>query len=117
MALNREVSCPDYAAKQNPGEEGVQLGVPAVPKASRYHLVTSHAPSPRGMYFDSEGWLEAVQEELPDKETKIVVGCAGGVRSKAAAQVLEAAGYVNVQELDDGFNGWVASGLPVAALK
>ncbi|CAJ1435859.1 unnamed protein product [Effrenium voratum] len=26
MALNREVSCPDYAAKQNPGEEAQMMG-------------------------------------------------------------------------------------------
>eukprot|EP00913_Durusdinium_trenchii_P010696 g10036.t1 len=78
--------------------------------------VTSHVLGPRGMVFDSEAWLEDVQQKIPDKEAKIVIGCAAGVRSKAAARVLEAAGYLNVQELDDGFNGWAASGHPVGPL-
>eukprot|EP00434_Breviolum_minutum_P030752 symbB.v1.2.027198.t1/scaffold2716.1/size72468/5 len=69
------------------------------------------------MVFDSEAWLDEVEEKIPDKEAKIVIGCAGGVRSKAAAKVLEAAGYVNIKELDDGFNGWAASGFPVTPLK
>ncbi|CAK9006614.1 Thiosulfate sulfurtransferase 18 (Sulfurtransferase 18) (AtStr18) [Durusdinium trenchii] len=89
-------------------EEGEAYGVPCVPSGSSYHLVTSHVLGPRGMVFDSEAWLEDVQQKIPDKEAKIVIGCAAGVRSKAAARVLEAAGYLNVQELDDGFNGWAA---------
>ncbi|CAK9100940.1 unnamed protein product [Durusdinium trenchii] len=88
--------------------KGEAYGVPCVPSGSSYHLVTSHVLGPRGMVFDSEAWLEDVQQKIPDKEAKIVIGCAAGVRSKAAARVLEAAGYLNVQELDDGFNGWAA---------
>lgn len=71
-------------------EEGQAYGVVAVPSGSSYHLVTSHVLGPRGMMFDSEAWLEEVESKLPDKEAKIVIGCAGGVRSKAAARVLEA---------------------------
>ena len=82
-----------------------------VPRAlSGYHLVTSHVVGPRGLTFDSGRWLMEVERRIPDREAKLVVGCAAGVRSKAAAQVLEQAGYVNVRELDDGFYGWKESG-------
>lgn len=82
-----------------------------VPKAlSGYHLVTSHVLGPRGVSFDRDQWLKEVEKRIPDREAKLVVGCAAGVRSKAAAQVLEEAGYVNVRELDDGFYGWQESG-------
>lgn len=94
-------------------EEGLAFGVPSVPS---YHMVTSHVLGPAGMRFDPEAWLSSVEEKIPDKDAKILVGCAAGVRSKAAAQVLEQAGYTNVEEVGDGFNGWVATGLPVMPL-
>mmetsp|Transcript_101521 Transcript_101521/g.327618 ORF Transcript_101521/g.327618 Transcript_101521/m.327618 type:complete len:101 (+) Transcript_101521:162-464(+) len=96
-------------------EEQQALGVPALPEyGAGLHTVTSHVPGPGGKVFDQAAWLQKVQAIFPDKQQKLVVACAAGIRSKMAAQVLEAAGYTEVQELDDGFNGWRALGLPVA---
>uniref|UniRef100_A0A7S1PKB2 Rhodanese domain-containing protein n=1 Tax=Alexandrium catenella TaxID=2925 RepID=A0A7S1PKB2_ALECA len=98
-------------------EEQQAVGVPALPEyGAGLHTVTSHVPGPNGMVFDAGSWLEKVQARFPDKLQKLVVGCASGVRSKAAAQVLEDAGYTEVQELDDGFMGWRAQGFPVSVV-
>mmetsp|Transcript_7744 Transcript_7744/g.19690 ORF Transcript_7744/g.19690 Transcript_7744/m.19690 type:complete len:127 (+) Transcript_7744:55-435(+) len=95
-------------------EEHRTVGVPAVPEyGAGLHCVTSHVPGPMGMAFDQKAWLEKVEGIFPDKQQKIIVGCKSGVRSKAAAETLESAGYTEVIEVDDGFMGWVASGLPV----
>jgi rhodanese-related sulfurtransferase len=95
-------------------QEQEQVGVVDMPEyGPGLVTVTSHVPGPRGMAFDKEDWIEKVRKEFPDKQQKMVVGCAAGVRSKAAASVLEADGYTEVSELDDGYNGWRSRGLPV----
>mmetsp|Transcript_38354 Transcript_38354/g.105655 ORF Transcript_38354/g.105655 Transcript_38354/m.105655 type:complete len:190 (-) Transcript_38354:114-683(-) len=104
-----------YLDVRRPDEQQA-LGIPAVPEyGAGLHTVTSHVPGPGGMSFDPAAWLAKVEAELPDKNQKVIVGCAAGIRSKMAAQVLEDSGYTEVLELDDGFMGWRARGLPVAA--
>ena len=44
---------------------------------------------------------------------KVVVQCAGGVRSMRAAQALVAAGHEHVINLEGGINAWKAAGLPL----
>ena len=64
-----------------------------------------------------------VQRIFP-RGTKLVVSCASGGRSMRACEVLSAAGYVDLVNLEGGFNGardetgraipgWAAAGLPV----
>lgn len=53
-----------------------------------------------------------VTENFPDKDVKMVVGCASGNRSKNACAWLVEAGYTNVVENAEGFTGWKAKGLP-----
>jgi rhodanese-related sulfurtransferase len=50
---------------------------------------------------------------IPDTGRKLVVQCAGGVRSLRAAQALVAAGHAQVTNLEGGLNAWKAAGLPV----
>jgi rhodanese-related sulfurtransferase len=50
---------------------------------------------------------------IPGGGRKVVVQCAGGVRSLRAAQALVAAGHQHVINLDGGLNAWKAAGLPV----
>ena len=59
------------------------------------------------------GNLEAqVEARIPDKDTPLVVMCAGGVRSAFAAKTLESLGYRNVISMDGGFNRWKDEGRP-----
>lgn len=57
------------------------------------------------------GNLEAQVENLiPDKDTPLVVMCAGGVRSAFAVQTLTTLGYTNLVSMDGGFNKWKDEG-------
>lgn len=59
------------------------------------------------------GYLEMrVENSVPDRDTPIVVYCAGGTRSLFGAETLQHLGYTNVQSLAGGFNGWKTAGLP-----
>lgn len=63
---------------------------------------------PRGVL---EGMTPRV---LPDRSARILVYCAGGMRSALAADRLQEMGYTNVASVATGFQGWVEAGLPVA---
>ncbi len=57
------------------------------------------------------GHLEAqVEARLTDKAAKVVVMCAGGVRSAFAARTLQELGYQDVVSMDGGFNQWKDEG-------
>jgi molybdopterin/thiamine biosynthesis adenylyltransferase/rhodanese-related sulfurtransferase len=57
------------------------------------------------------GMLELqVEGRVPDKDRKIVVYCAGGVRSALAAQALGQLGYSDVSSMSGGFNRWKDEG-------
>lgn len=60
------------------------------------------------------GFLEMQAEsKLPDKKAKIVVYCAGGVRSAFAARTLGDLGYANVESANPGFVRWKDLGYPI----
>ncbi len=57
------------------------------------------------------GQLESnIENRLPDRQAKLVVMCAGGVRSAFAVQTLEQLGYTNAVSMDGGFNKWKDEG-------
>jgi molybdopterin/thiamine biosynthesis adenylyltransferase/rhodanese-related sulfurtransferase len=56
-----------------------------------------------------EGRIEAA---VPDRSTKLVLYCAGGIRSLFGAQTLRAMGYTDVASMAGGFQAWKAAGLP-----
>jgi len=53
-----------------------------------------------------------VENRLSDKSAKVVVMCAGGVRSAFAAKTLAELGYTDVISMDGGFNRWKDEGRP-----
>ncbi len=46
-----------------------------------------------------------VQKEVPDMATPVLLLCRSGQRSLAAANALQAAGYTNLANIDEGFEG------------
>ncbi len=57
------------------------------------------------------GQLESnIENRVPDRDAKIVVVCAGGVRSAFAVQTLDQLGYANTVSMDGGFNKWKDEG-------
>src|SRR5687768_5210297 len=57
---------------------------------------------------------DRVESELPQKSAPVLIYCAGGVRSYAAAEIMQALGYADPISLAPGFNGWKQAGLPWA---
>ncbi|MFK8001500.1 MAG: molybdopterin-synthase adenylyltransferase MoeB [Polyangiales bacterium] len=59
------------------------------------------------------GFLEMqAQSRLPKPDAKIIVYCAGGIRSAFAAKALMELGYTNVETANPGFNDWKDKGYP-----
>ncbi len=64
-----------------------------------------------GAVFIPRGHLEGqIENRIGDKDAKIVVHCAGGVRSAFAAKTLNELGYTDVVSMAGGFNKWKDEG-------
>jgi len=69
-----------------------------------------------GATFLPQGFLnEKVENLLPDKNIPVVVYCAGGIRSLAAAKLMKEKGYTNVFSMAKGINGWMEAGYLVVS--
>ena len=64
-----------------------------------------------GAVHIARGNLESsIENRVPDKDTPLIVHCAGGVRSAFAAKSLEELGYTDVVSVAGGFNKWKDEG-------
>lgn len=59
-----------------------------------------------------DGFLD--RAKAIDKSKPVLLYCAAGGRSEEAVAAMKAAGYTEVVDLANGFNGWKRSNLPVA---
>jgi molybdopterin/thiamine biosynthesis adenylyltransferase/rhodanese-related sulfurtransferase len=58
------------------------------------------------------GHLESfIEVEVPDRNQKVVIYCAGGVRSLLAGRTLQDMGYADVASMAGGFQAWKSAGL------
>lgn len=74
-----------------------------------------HVP---GALFIPRGFLELrIEEKVPDKDSEVIVYCAGGTRSALGARTLQDLGYRNVVSMTGGFGRWKESGLGVRVPK
>ena len=65
----------------------------------------------RGARHLSKSYIEQDIESLvPDRETPVVVYCAGGIRSLFAAETLVDMGYSDVASMSGGFQAWKSEG-------
>lgn len=62
------------------------------------------------------GFLETqIEEVVPDKTQKVVLYCAGGVRSLMAGETLQHMGYQDVVSMTGGFGQWKGNGFNFVA--
>jgi rhodanese-related sulfurtransferase len=54
---------------------------------------------------------------VADRSRRMILFCADGYSSSLAAATLQDLGFERVTDIDGGFNGWVAAGLPVERLQ
>ena len=74
----------------------------------KYEWNEGHIP---GAIHVPRGYLELqIEEAVPDKSKKVVLYCAGGVRSLMAGNTLQQMGYEDVVSMAGGFGQWKASG-------
>ena len=57
--------------------------------------------------------FEFSRPELADLSRHVILVCADGYSSSFAAVLLREIGFARATDLDGGFNGWKAAGLPV----
>jgi sulfur-carrier protein adenylyltransferase/sulfurtransferase len=70
----------------------------------------------QGATFIPQGLLnEKAESLLPDKNVPVVVYCAGGIRSLAAAKLMKKKGYTNVFSMAKGIDGWKKAGFAVVS--
>ena len=67
-----------------------------------------------GAQWIPRGKLELrIEDAVPQRDTDVVVYCAGGTRSALAVRTLAELGYTKVRSLAGGFGAWKKAGLPV----
>src|SRR5207253_11400411 len=60
------------------------------------------------------GYLELrIEETVPDRDSDVVLYCAGGTRSLLAGKTLQEMGYKKVRSLRGGYGAWKDAGLRV----
>jgi sulfur-carrier protein adenylyltransferase/sulfurtransferase len=68
-----------------------------------------HVP---GATHVSKSYLEQnIEAVVPNRDTPVVLYCAGGIRSLFAGQTLAAMGYADVASMSGGFQAWKSQGL------
>lgn len=98
----QEIGPVDLKRMQQSGEEFVLIDVREPEEVSR-GTIAGAIPIPRGMV---EVTIDRV---TTDKDKKIVLYCAGGVRSALAGWMLKKMGFRNVISLAGGYRGWTQS--------
>jgi molybdopterin/thiamine biosynthesis adenylyltransferase/rhodanese-related sulfurtransferase len=69
-----------------------------------------------GTKFIRQGLLEQqVEIFLPDKNIPVIIYCAGGIRSLAAAKLLREKGYTQVFSMAKGIDGWKKAGYEITS--
>jgi molybdopterin/thiamine biosynthesis adenylyltransferase/rhodanese-related sulfurtransferase len=56
---------------------------------------------------------EEVETSIPEKDAPVVIYCAAGIRSLAAAKILNGMGYSHVFSMAKGIDGWKAAGYEI----
>jgi rhodanese-related sulfurtransferase len=54
-----------------------------------------------------------IEQQVPDKETELILYCGGGYRSALAVDALQKMGYRNVHSMAGGWRAWKESGAPI----
>ena len=103
----REISIDDVKAALDAREPLLLLDVREADEVAAGRLPgAKHIP---------RGFLEPRIEQAVAREQRIVVYCAGGVRSAFAAKSLGELGYANVASMAGGYDRWHDRGFPIEA--
>lgn len=97
----------DQLARQHNGSSDRQ-DIVLVDVREKHEWNEGHIP---GAVHVPRGFLELqIEEAVPDKSKKVVLYCAGGVRSLIAGSTLQQMGYRDVVSMSGGFGQWKGNG-------
>ena len=65
----------------------------------------------QGAYVPNPDFVDQVKARFT-QDTRLLLGCRSGGRSMHAGALLSAAGYSQLLNVGQGFQGWTAAGLP-----
>ena len=98
-----EIETADAAALRDSGDDVVILDVREPDENAQGSIP--------GAVFIPRGQLESnVENKIPNKDAKVLIHCASGVRSAFAAKTLAELGYSDVASVAGGFNKWKDEG-------
>jgi sulfur-carrier protein adenylyltransferase/sulfurtransferase len=87
---------------------GAKNGEAVIDVREQDEYVQGYIPGARWI---PRGFLESrIEDAVPNRETPIVLYCAGGTRSALSARALGELGYTNVKSLEGGFGAWKRAG-------
>lgn len=99
----QEIETADAAALRESGDDVVILDVREPDENAQGSIP--------GAVFIPRGQLESnVENKIPNKDAKVLIHCASGVRSAFAAKTLAELGYSDVASVAGGFNKWKDEG-------
>ena len=93
--------------------EAVLVDIRDIRELDREGRIPGAIHAPRGML---EFWVDPqspYHREVFATDKQLIVFCAAAMRSALAVATLKDMGVENVAEMDEGFSGWTARGLPV----
>ncbi len=72
----------------------------------------------KGAVHIGRGILERdIEDQVPDKNSLIILYCGGGYRSALAAANLLEMGYTQVRSMAGGFKAWKKAGYPISQVE
>jgi len=108
-ATKSEIQETDVQAVHKLVESGASTPV-VIDVREKDEFVQGYIP---GAQWISRGLLESkIEDAVPNRDTPVILYCAGGNRSAFAAKSLQQLGYTNVESMAGGFTAWKRSGLP-----
>lgn len=101
----REISVPDTQARLA-ADQNVRL----IDVREDNEWQAGHASGAKHL---GKGIIERdIEQEVPNKDTELILYCGGGYRSALVADVLQRMGYTNAWSMAGGWKAWKNSGAP-----
>jgi len=105
-ATKSEIQETDVQTVQKIVESGATTPV-VIDVREKDEYVQGYVP---GATWISRGNLESkIEDVVPNRDTPVILYCAGGNRSAFAAKSLQQLGYTHVQSMAGGFSSWKRS--------
>ena len=102
----REITLDELARRMQAREPMVVVDV-------REKLERDQGYIPGSIHIARSTLEQQIEQKVPDRQARVVLVCAAGVRSAFAARTLTEMGYTNVESANKGYTQWKDRGFPI----